>query len=150
MDRKIKSQVKFEIKQIDELFQSYADLFNRVRNRSPDLVEITAIASVLHSFYNGMENIFLTIAKGIDESVPLGEQWHRELLIQMAEQTPDRNRVLTQETVQCLAKYLAFRHYFRHSYSFFLEWKELKELVDPLEGDWKRIKNEILLFLNNK
>jgi hypothetical protein len=60
------------------------------------LVEITATASVLHSFYNGLENIFLTIAKGLDESVPSGAKWHRELLMQMADTNPKRGPVLNQ------------------------------------------------------
>ena len=37
---------------------------------SPDLVEITALASVLHSFYNGLENVFLSISKAVDADVP--------------------------------------------------------------------------------
>ena len=62
----------FEIGQIDQLLAVYADLVERVQQRPPDLVEITAIASVLHSFYNGLENIFLSIAKGVDQQVYTG------------------------------------------------------------------------------
>lgn len=62
---KVISQVKFEIGQIDHLFESYADLLEQAQKKAPDLVEITAVASVLHSFYNGLENIFLSIAKGM-------------------------------------------------------------------------------------
>ena len=150
MDKKIKSQIIFEIKHIDEFFASYADLFSRVQKRAPDLVEVTAVASVLHSFYNGLENIFLAIAKGIDKAVPSGEQWHRELLMQMADTNPKRGPVLSQETVQDLAKYLAFRHYFRHSYSFFLDWKEMKVLVEPLEDNRIGLKDRLMKFLENK
>jgi len=67
---RIISQVKFEIGQIDQLFESYADLLEQAQKKAPDLVEVTAMASVLHSFYNGLENIFLSIAKGIDQDVP--------------------------------------------------------------------------------
>ena len=56
------SQVTFEIGQIDQLLAVYADLVERVQQRPPDLVEMTAMASVLHSFYNGLENIFLSIS----------------------------------------------------------------------------------------
>jgi hypothetical protein len=79
---KVISQVDLEVKQIDQLLESYADLLKRVQKNTPDLVEVTAVASVLHSFYNGLENIFLAIAKGIDADVPTGSQWHRDLLIQ--------------------------------------------------------------------
>ena len=49
------SQVTFEIGQIDQLLAVYADLVERIQQRPPDLVEITAMASVLHFFYNGLE-----------------------------------------------------------------------------------------------
>ena len=74
MTKKTISQIEFEIGQIDRLFEAYADLLERIHENKPDLVEITALASVLHSFYNGLENIFLSIAKGIDMDVPIGSQ----------------------------------------------------------------------------
>jgi len=77
---KLVSQVKFEIGQIDHLLEVYVDLLGRAQHKTPDLVETAAIASILHSFYNGLENIFLAIAKGIDGDVPKGNRWHRNLL----------------------------------------------------------------------
>lgn len=55
MDDKIISQIEFEISQIDQLFIAYSDLLERAQNNTPDLVEVTAVASVLHSFYNGLK-----------------------------------------------------------------------------------------------
>ena len=141
------SQIRFEIKQIDRLFERYTDLLERVQKGTPDLVDVTAVASVLHSFYNGLENIFLSIAKGIDADVPAGAQWHRDLLTKMAESTSNRGPVLTTETAHQLAEYLGFRHFFRHSYSFFLEWDELEKLVIPLAKVWGQVKDELQLFV---
>jgi hypothetical protein len=146
---KVISQVEFEIGQIDQLFKSYADLLERVQKNMPDLVEVTAVASVLHSFYNGLENIFLSIAKGIDADVPAGSQWHRDLLTRMAESTARRRSVLTTEMAHRLADYLGFRHFYRHSYSFFLEWDEVEKLVTPLAEVWVQVKDELQLFLNS-
>lgn len=134
---KIIAQVTFEISQIDQLLASYADLLTRSQQRRPDLVEITAIASVLHSFYNGIENMFLLIAKGIDQHVPTGSQWHRDLLIQMSQPTERRNGIIPPELAQKLAIYLGFRHFYRHAYSFFLDWDELEKLVAPLDEVWR-------------
>jgi hypothetical protein len=134
--------------QIDSLFDSYAGLFERAEKSVPDLIEITAIASVLHSFYNGLENIFRSIAKEIDDDVPASAQWHRDLLNRMTEVTANRNAVLTAETSDRLSEYLGFRHFFRHSYSFFMEWGELEKLVTPLQEVWTQTKREIELFLD--
>jgi hypothetical protein len=146
---KVISQVDLEVKQIDQLLESYADLLKRVQKNTPDLVEVTAVASVLHSFYNGLENIFLAIAKGIDADVPTGSQWHRDLLIQMMESTASRGPVLTADLAYRLMDYLSFRHFYRHSYSFFLDWDELEELVTPLAEVWAQMKSELQLFLDS-
>jgi hypothetical protein len=146
---KVVSRVNFEIGQIDHLLESYADLFERIQEGSPGLVDITAVASVLHSFYNGLENIFLSIAKGIDQDVPAGSQWHRDLLTQMTQATSARVPVLTVDMAHQLADYLGFRHFYRHSYSFFLEWDELEKLVMPLSVVWERTKKEIQRFLDS-
>lgn len=148
MANKVISQVEFELSQIEQLFESYTDLLKRVKERSPDLIEVTALASVLHSFYNGLENTFLSIAKGIDADVPTGFQWHRDLLTRMTEPTSYRAPVLTLETARRLADYLGFRHFYRHSYSFFLDWNEMEKLVLPLEEVWEQVKAEVLLFLS--
>ena len=135
--------------QIDHLFVSYAALFDRVRQTQPDLIETTAAASVLHSFYNGLELIFLSIAKRLDGQVPTGERWHRELLHQMAQSTAQRESVLSAELAQQLENYLSFRHFYRHSYSFYLDWSELEKLINPLHSIWSQVKAELNVFLDS-
>ena len=145
---KVISQIKFEIEQVDHLFASYADLLEQTQRETPDLVKVTAVASVLHSFYNGLENIFLVIVKGIDRDVPEGAQWHRDLLTRMMETTSSRGPVLTVGTAHQLANYLGFRHFYRHSYSFFLDWDELEELVMSLSEIWEQTKGDFQQFLD--
>ncbi|OIO73903.1 MAG: hypothetical protein AUJ85_06890 [Elusimicrobia bacterium CG1_02_37_114] len=149
MANNIISQIRFEIGQIDQLFGSYSDLLKRSQESTPDLVEITAIAAVLHSFYNGVENIFLSIAKGLDEDVPKGSKWHRDLLVQMTQQIPRRSHVISEKTAQELAEYLGFRHFYRHSYSFFLKWDDVEKLVTPLKNVWTQLKRELNLFIDS-
>ena len=113
---------------------------------SPNLVELTALASVLHSFYNGIEKILLIIAKNIDNRIPSDYNWHRSLLEQMAEENDQRKAVLTHDMKNELLKYLGFRHFFRHSYSFHLKWERLEELIKSLSIVWKNFKAEITKF----
>ena len=149
MANNVVSQIKFQIDQIDQLFDSDANLLEHSQKSTPDLVEITAIASVLHSFYNGVENIFLSIAKGMDESFPGGFQWHRDLLVRMTQKTHKRRRVISAEMAQRLAECLGFRHFYRYSYSFFLEWSEVEKLVPPFQNIWTQLKKELNLFINS-
>lgn len=142
-------QVRFEIRQIDQLLAVYADLIERAQRGTPDRVEVAAIASVLHSFYNGLENTFLSVAKGLDQEVPTGSQWHRDLLVQMSQETAKRGRVISADLARRLADYLGFRHFYRHSYSFLLEWEELRELIAPLRELWTQVKEELTGFLKS-
>ncbi len=65
---KARREIEFELKEITTLFQTYKkDLFEI--NRKPNLVELAAFASVLHSFYSGIEKIFSVIAKRVDKKI---------------------------------------------------------------------------------
>ncbi len=147
MLKKAIEQINFEVGQIDRLFEEYADLLKQAQQKEPTLVELTAMASVLHSFYSGLENIFLSVAKGIDQDIPSGDGWHRKLLRQMTEPTPNRGPLLSAGVFQQLIEYLGFRHFYRHSYSFFLKWERLGLLVTPLPEIWEQTKGEIQQFL---
>ncbi len=131
---------------IDHLLAAYADLLLEVEQKPPDLVQMTALASVLHSFYNGVESIFIIIAKEIDDAVPSGDRWHRDLLEQMGMANEFREAVLPLPIQLQLQNYLAFRHYYRHAYSFFLRWEELRELVLPLTAVWDQTRTVLNQF----
>ena len=90
---------------------------------------------------------FSSVAKGLGNRVPAGSQWHRDLLARMAQATPNRAAVLTDELSQRLAGYLGFRHFFRHSYSFGLEWDEMEDLVAGLRRNWDDTKSQLEQFL---
>jgi hypothetical protein len=146
---KVKETIEFELEEIESLFQLYKkELFDLDLEQTPDLLELTAFASVLHSFYNGIENILLTIAKNIDKKIPSDSNWHKSLLLQMTKENKSRKPVLSGEMRNELKKYLTFRHFFRHAYAFHLEWEELKKLVKPIRLVWEKFKSEISSFLS--
>lgn len=121
LHKQVVSEIVFEIGQIDQLLNVYAELLHRVQERDPDTVEIAAVATVLHSFYTGLENVFTSVAKGIDNSVPSGGQSHRDLLRQMSQETELRMPLVSKRTAKTLSEYLGFRHFYRHSYSFLID-----------------------------
>jgi len=140
-------KISFEIKQINTLIDSYQALFLKVEESSPDLVELAAFASILHSFYNGIENIFQIIIKKVDHETIDDVQWHKEILRKMSEPNKKRDPVISIDTMLLLTQYLSFRHFYRHSYSFYLNWIELQPLVRSLNKIWKRTTSEIKDFL---
>ena len=146
MSETISERIQRDVLLIDQLLAAYDDLLLQVEQKPPDLVQVTALASVLHSFYNGLESIFVTIAKEVDGTVPTGDRWHRDLLEQMGEANEFRGVVLPSPVLSQIQNYLAFRHYYRHAYSFFLRWEELRELVLPLTAVWSQTKAALNQF----
>ena len=51
MDEKLKTKILFEISQIDKLLDSHKSLLDLCRVKIPDLIEMSASAMFLHSFY---------------------------------------------------------------------------------------------------
>jgi hypothetical protein len=144
--KKVIKDIKFELEEIDNLFHLYSnELFEL--DREPNLLELTGVAGVLHSFYSGIEKIFLSIAKTIDKNIPADINWHKTLLSQMAEDNESRHAIISNKTKEELSEYLAFRHFYRHSYTSHLRWKKMEILVTPLPQTWKRFKSEISSFI---
>lgn len=146
MREKLAAQIEFEVRQIDQLLASYGDLLAKLPKENPDLIERTALASVLHSFYNGLENVFVRIARELGQSPPGGDQWHRDLLRSMAAPSFAGPAPLSPELATRLAEYLSFRHFYRHSYSFFLDWTEMEDLVTSLPRIWEEARESLGRF----
>lgn len=140
-------EIKNEIDLIDELFKSHKGLLKRLKKMAPNRIELSAAATVLHSFYNGIENIFIRIANRIDKEQPFSEYWHQELLEQLKRKTSKRNAVISEELHEKLNLYLGFRHFFRHSYAFHFKWEKMSELIFELDAVYDQFKSEINQFI---
>lgn len=46
-----------------------------------------------------------------------------------------------------LIEYMGFRHFYRHAYSFMLNWSEMKRLVLNIEIVWLLIKEDVDKFI---
>ena len=139
--------IKIEMENLERLKHEMKILLEKI-GVQPGFVEIRAAASILHDFYSGVEKIFERIAINIDKSLPKGENWHIELLSQMAKPFPKiREPVISESLFQNLKEYLKFRHLFRYLYGFELKWERFKELCIKLEDILSNLKSEVERFL---
>jgi len=139
----VRQKLQHEIQQIDQLLESFRPLLNLTSAREPDIVELSALATVLHSFYGGIENIFTTIGKKIDDRVPTGTKWHKDLLTQMSRSTDSRNAIISEQQYASLIGYLSFRHFFRNSYAYQLDWGQMHPLVESIAETWEELKTPL-------
>jgi hypothetical protein len=147
--KKVVEDIETEIKRIEKLIENYAPLLKKVKTEKPNFVQLGSLAMLLHSFYDGLENVFIRIAKEIDEKMPKGEAWHSQLLEQMTKPIGKRTQaVLSNVTTKDLEEYLGFRHFSRHAYAFDLEWQLMKDLVRRIEDVKERTLDEINSFIS--
>ena len=120
------------------------DELEKIKDKpSKTIVELAGIGTFLHNFYTGIENILKQILHDEDIPIPFSDSWHRDLLILASEE-----KIITETTRAQLAKYLAFRHFFVHAYSFLLDERELKLLVDDVFDTHTTFKEEINAFIS--
>lgn len=147
---KIRKQVAVEMEQIRQLLETHRPLLEKCASVKPDAIERSALAAMLHSFYNGVENIFHRVAIEIDGQSFKGELWHRQLLEGMAKPGVDRPAVVSETLRDKLRAYLEFRHVFRHAYTFELRWEKMAELVLGCEETFAQLESEIVRFFENQ
>lgn len=147
MDKDFNRKITFEISEIETLLGHASILLEKCKLQEPDFIELSAVGSPLHSFYNGLENIFLLIRKEIDKKNDTSGRWHSELLDSMFKETENRTAVLDESLRQQLSDYMGFRHFFRHAYGYHLRWDLAKPLLDNLPAVWESTKNCILKFI---
>jgi hypothetical protein len=145
----------------------YAALAARIRQALADLEKVTARAEMLyaqaqrsgddgyldgvalnlHGFYGGVERIFEDVARTVEHSVPSGPEWHRDLLMQMADEvTALRPAVITAEARLCLDEYRGFRHVVRNVYTFSLRPTRVRDLVEMLRACFESVRHSLLEF----
>jgi hypothetical protein len=106
------------------------------------------VALNLHGFYGGVERIFEDIARSVDQSIPGGPEWHRDLLLQMANELASiRPAVITPDTRHCLDEYRGFRHLVRNVYTFNLRPSRLRELTEELQNCYQAVTANLDEFL---
>jgi len=101
-------------------------------------IELAGIATFLHNFYSGIENILKQILSEKNINVPKNEFWHKTLL-----ETSVKNKIITVEFKNSLSDYLAFRHFFVHSYGFMLDEHRLMSLAKNASDIFSEFKENI-------
>jgi hypothetical protein len=149
LDDNIKIKIEHEISRIEKSLVDVKPLLDLCKIRDPDIIEMTAAALVLHSFYNGVESIIILFFKYLNEKLPNDFRWHKTLF-EMAFGINSKNiKIIRNDIKKNLEHYLLFRHFIGHSYSSELDWNEMEPLIKELEDIWEMIKIDFEIFIEN-
>jgi hypothetical protein len=139
--------VRVELEQLHHLIEIHRPLIVRSAANEPDLIELSALAAMLHSFYTGVENILKRIVLELDGTLPGGDSWHQDLLATVVHPTAARPSAISHDLRDRLGEYLSFRHVFRHAYSFSLQWEKMAGLVLECDEVFGQLETELDVFL---
>ena len=139
---RIRREIETELEHLRNLLNEYRDM------PEGDATYLRrAQASVFHDFYNGVERISIRIAAELG-GIPRGEQWHRQLLDDMALDLEDlRPAVISAELRTRLQSFLRFRHLFRNIYGQELDPGRLAEIASTYEPVHHQFQMELSDFL---
>ncbi len=144
----LEARIRKELQQLEKL-QDELKTLTKLKEQNLKSIKLRAYASILHDYYSGIEKIFISIAREVDQVVPKSEGWHRDLLEQMMLDIPSkRPAVINSHLAEQLQQYLAFRHRFRNFYGYELEWAGMEPLVNELVPTFKEFKDNLESFLD--
>jgi hypothetical protein len=145
----LKSDIRDELEKLYKLekeFQGVLEKLGMDEHQVP-AYDRGAIGYILHSFYNGCENIFQSIARFFENDVE-PQTWHRNLLKRMKYEVEGyRPRAIDDTLFQLLDDFRSFRHKFRHSYSYELDWEKERLVAAKLPFTFKMLHQQINEFL---
>jgi hypothetical protein len=126
----LKADIKDELEKLKRLEKEFEGIKDKIELNAKDIgyYDRGAIGYLLHNFYNGCENIFKLIARFFENDIETST-WHRDLLKRMKlEVAGYRPRVIDDPLYILLDDFRAFRHKFRNTYAYELDW-EREQLV---------------------
>lgn len=142
------SRIREELSEVKKAVERSQAGWERSR-RTGDEFYLDSVALNLHSFYTALERIFELIAANVDQTRTQGDNWHQELLRQMAAEIElVRPRVISKETKNILDEYRGFRHVVRNVYSFHLSSAKMSPLLNKLPKTFNRVQKEMEEFLS--
>lgn len=152
---KLKARVDEELHNLKRLETALKklQLFPRIKtdalNGLPleDEISCRVIGSYLHDYYCGIEKMFIHVAKSFEEGLPIGNQWHKELLEQMSLNIPGvRTPLVSKKTMEQIDELRGFRHVFRNAYGFNIDPLKEQQLLANLSRISTAVKKDLKLF----
>jgi len=101
-------------------------------------LELAGVATLIHNFYNGIENILKQTFQAKSIEIPIGASWHQNLVLISV-----KEKIISKQLADKLKEYLAFRHFFSHAYAIDLQPQRIEPLIENILKIFEQFKNEI-------
>lgn len=144
--RAVAGRIRQDLDELHTVAQRATTIWERYQD-SGDEFYVDAAALNLHDFYAGLERIFESIARQVDQSMPEGPHWHEDLLDQMASSiSSTRPAVLSADLRRRLDSYRGFRHVVRNVYTKDFDPEQMSSLIRRLPSVRENVIDELRAF----
>jgi len=134
--------------QAGEIEKIYVRLDERSKKKGKAATE--SIGYQLHNLYCAFEDLFEIVAKTFENNIHDKGRYHLELLKRMTLAIEGvRPSLLSQEVFVLLDNLRAFRHFFRHAYSYDLDERKVRIVLSDAEKLRKFYQDDISKFLGS-
>jgi uncharacterized protein YutE (UPF0331/DUF86 family) len=109
-----------------------------------EVVVLAGIGAFLQNIYTGIENILKQTLSSKDIVIPSSGQWRKDLLWLSV-----KHKIISDNLSEKIGRYLFFRHFFTHSYTFLLNKDKIEPLSDGIDEVFAEFKTEIERYLGH-
>lgn len=142
----LKADIDAQIREIENI---YAKLEER-RQEENRLTGIESIAYQLHNLYCAFEDLFKIVANTFENNIQNKASYHVELLKRMAISIEGiRPSLVSQESYALLDNLRSFRHLFRHAYSYELDARKVRIVIEDSSKLKDIYRKDINTFLDS-
>ena len=145
----LKADIRDEMSKIEKLYQEFIPMTEKLKLSEDEITNYdkVVIGYFMHNFYSGCENIFRSIARFFENELSM-DSWHKDLLRRMTfEIRGFRPKVISDRLYLLLDDFRGFRHKFRYTYSFELDWDREKVVARKFDRTLGQFKDEMALFV---
>jgi hypothetical protein len=146
----LKADIRDELEKMTRIEREFEKIQDKIDLKAEDIgyYDRGAIGYLLHNFYNGCENIFKIVSRFFENDFG-PDTWHKDLLKRMKLEIPGyRPKVIDEELYYLLDDFRSFRHKFRHTYAFELDWNREQLVAKKLPKTTSLLKIQIQTFIN--
>ncbi|MGA1823111.1 MAG: hypothetical protein ACMUIP_00515 [bacterium] len=125
--------LKAEIKaQIEEIKKLYKEIEDRKKHAMESRALLESLGYQLHNLYCAFEDLCKIVARHFENQIEDLARYHKELLRRLSLSIEGvRPALISEESYKELDELRAFRHFFRHAYSYELKYEKI---ISPLES----------------
>ena len=133
--------------QLNEIGKVIEKIEDRREGISKDVRLAESLAYQFHNLYCAIEDLFKVVARFFENHIVNTSGYHIELLNRMTLRIEGvRPALMSKETAKLVNEFRAFRHLFRHAYSYDIDVDKMQLLIAKLKKFKGKYQQDVLEF----